>query len=34
MQTACKKFWMHQDAKYDFTADMTGIVDQYMKYVK
>jgi len=21
------KFWMHQDAKYDFTADLTGIGD-------
>jgi len=22
------KFWMHQDVKYDFTADLTGIGDR------
>ena len=22
------KFWIHQDVKYDFTADLTGIGDR------
>jgi len=22
------KFWMHQEVKYDFTADLTGIGDR------
>ena len=29
MFKAClDKFWMHQDVKYDFTADLTGIGDR------
>ena len=27
------KFWMHQDVKYDFTADLTGIGDRSVRVI-
>jgi len=28
------KFWSHQAVKFDFTADLTGIGNQYVKIIK
>ena len=30
-KTRLDKFWMHQDAKFDFTADLTGIGDRSVR---
>ena len=27
------KFWMHQDVKFDFTADLTGIGDRSVRVI-
>ena len=32
-KTRLDKFWMHQDVKFDFTADLTGIGDRSVRVI-
>jgi len=32
-KTRLDKFWMHQDVKFDFTADQTGIGDRSVRVI-